>query len=220
MELELNPLEERIIGCLIEKEMATPEYYPLTLNALISACNQKSNRYPHMALEEADVEATLYQLRTTHQLAVEVSVSGSRVPKYRHNMSAHWNFSPSEMAILSELFVRGPQTPGDLRAHASRLHPLADAHEAEEILTGLATHAEDPFVVQLPREPGKRERRWAHLFAGEPLLQKEPEEVTLKVKTVSRDNERIESLENEIAELRKELDDLKSAFESFKADFE
>ena len=220
MDLELNPIEERILGCLIEKEMATPEYYPLTLNALVNACNQKSNRYPHMALDEATVEATLYGLRTAHHLAVEVSASGSRVMKYRHNMAEHWNFSPAKMAILCELFIRGPQTPGNLRAHASRLHPITDAREAEEILTGLANHEDGPFVVQLPREPGKRERRWAHLFAGEPQIHEENEVVPLKVETVSRDNDRIEALENEIAELRKELDDLKSAFESFKADFD
>ncbi|MBN2164148.1 MAG: YceH family protein [Pontiellaceae bacterium] len=220
METELNVLEERIIGCLIEKEMATPEYYPLTLNALVNACNQKSNRYPAMALEEATVEGALYTLRTTHQLAVEVSVSGSRVAKYRHNMGAHWNFSPAEIAILCELFIRGPQTPGDLRAHASRLHPLADAAEVEIILQGLAQHEDGPFVLQLPREPGKRENRWAHLFSGEPKILDEQEQVPLKIETVSRDNERIDELENEIAKLRGDLDDLKSAFETFKASFD
>ena len=214
MEFELNPVEERVLGCLIEKEMATPEYYPLTLNALVNACNQKSNRSPVMALEEATIENVLYTLRADHKLAVEVSVSGSRVSKFRHNMMAHWNFTPGQMAILCELFLRGPQTPGDLRSRASRLHAIADAHEAEQILTELAEDEQGPFVVQLPREAGKRERRWAHLFAGEPRISEEPEYRPVTIETVSRDDERIAALENEIARLREELEELKATFES------
>ncbi len=220
MDLELNPIEERVLGCLIEKEMATPEYYPLTLNALTNACNQKSNRHPAMALDELTVEHTLDRLRTHHKLAVEVSKTGSRVPKYRHNMAAHWNFSPAKMAILCELFIRGPQTPGDLRAHASRLHPLADAREVEDILQGLADHPQGPFVLHLPREPGKRERRWGHLFAGDPMEHANPNESGEPEPASAEKDDRINILENEILTLRKELDDLKSAFESFKAHFE
>ena len=118
MDLELTPIEERILGCLIEKEMATPEYYPLTLNALLNACNQKSNRFPVMALDTETVERTLYELRVEHKLVVEVTSSASRVPKYRHNIGEHWHFSPAKMAILCELLVRGPQTPGDLRSRS------------------------------------------------------------------------------------------------------
>ncbi len=220
MELELNPIEERILGCLIEKEMATPEYYPLTLNALVNACNQKSNRDPVMALEERAVEEALYEMRTNHKLVVEVSSTGSRVPKYRHNMAAHWNFSPAKMAILCELFIRGPQTPGDLRAHASRLHPLVDAREVEETLQGLANHPQGPFVVHLPREPGKRERRWAHLFSGDPAERIEQSEMEQSTDPDPVAGGRVETLQNEIAKLRKELDDLKSEFTSFKARFE
>jgi len=220
MDVELNPIEERVLGCLIEKEMATPEYYPLTLNALVNACNQKSNRHPVMALDELAVGHALDTLRTRHQLAVEVSVAGSRVPKYRHNMAAHWNFSPAKMAILCELFIRGPQTPGDLRAHASRLHPLTDAREVENILQGLAEHPQGPFLVHLPLEPGKRERRWAHLFAGDPSTQTHAAGMTLPESTASPTDDRIGQLENEIARLRLEVDDLRSALESFKANFE
>ncbi len=215
MEMELTPVEVRILGCLIEKEMATPEYYPLTLNALVNACNQKSNRQPAMALGEAAVENALYALRTGHRLAVEVTSTASRVAKYRHNFAAHWNFSPAKMAILCELLVRGPQTPGDLRAHASRLHPLADTHEVEEILRGLETHADGPFVTHLPREPGQRERRWAHLFAGEPQLP-----VTEEQPQATGRIDRMEALEQEVAALRGELDGLKAAFEAFRRDFE
>ncbi|MEA2069198.1 MAG: YceH family protein, partial [Verrucomicrobiota bacterium] len=173
MDFELNRIEERVVGCLIEKEMATPEHYPLTLNALVNACNQKSNRYPVMELDTATIGNTLYELRMEHKLAVEVSSPGSRTMKYRHNFSDHWSFSLSQMAILCELFVRGPQTPGDLRAHSSRLHALADSNEVEEILHDLKAHEDGTFVVQLPREAGKRERRWAHLFGGKPEVPEE-----------------------------------------------
>ena len=221
MELELSLVEERVLGCLIEKEMATPEYYPLTLNALVNACNQKSNRHPPMALDESSVEHALYELRMNHKLAIEVTSTGNRVPKYKHNMAAHWNFSPAKMAILCELFIRGPQTPGDLRAHASRLHPLADAREVEEILQGLANHSGGPFVVHLAREPGKRERRWAHLFAGEPLLlAEEPPRKASSPEAESMDPDRLATLETEVAALRVDLDDLKTALKSFKERFE
>lgn len=220
MELELNPIEERVLGCLIEKEMATPEYYPLTLNALVNACNQKSNRHPVMALDESTVEHALYEMRMNRKLAIEVTSSGNRVPKYKHNVAAHWNFSPAKMAILCELLIRGPQTPGDLRAHASRLHPMADAGEVEEILQGLANHSDGPFVVHLSREPGKRERRWAHLFAGEPVLEADQPEKPPLPEADSMDHARMEALETEVARLREELGDLKTTFEAFKARFE
>ncbi len=214
MDVQLNPTEERILGCLIEKEMATPEYYPLTLNALVNACNQKSNRCPAMALDADTVENALLELRMTHQLAIEVTSTGSRAPKYKHNFSHHWQFSPAKMAIVCELLVRGPQTPGDLRAHASRLHPLADAREVEEILQGLASREDGPFVVHLPREPGKRERRWAHLFGGEIQLEEKQPELIPTAENQTPSTDRLQELENEIAELRQELIDLKAQFDA------
>ncbi|MDF7808700.1 YceH family protein [Pontiellaceae bacterium B12219] len=221
MDVELNPIEERVLGCLIEKEMATPEYYPLTLNALVNACNQKSNRHPVMELESTTVEQTLYELRTEHKLVTEVSSSGSRTLKYRHNMSDHWSFSLSQMAILCELLVRGPQTPGDLRAHCSRLHTLADSSEVELILEQLKSNDEGSFVVQLPRQPGKRERRWAHLFGGEPEIEEEADEVgTVELQTGPTRLERIQTLEYEVADLKQEVSELKAAFEKFKTAFE
>ncbi len=224
MNMLLSPIELRVLGCLIEKEMATPEYYPLTLNALVNACNQKSNRYPVMELETSTVEAALYALRTEFKLAIEVTSSGSRVPKYKHNMQEHWGFSLSKMAILCELFVRGPQTPGDLRSHANRLHTLTDSGEVESILYSLEAHEGGPFVVQLPMEPGKRERRWAHLFGGEPEIPAEPviqyaPAEPQQTSGLSR-HERIEALEKEVAELKQELGDLRTAFEAFKTAFE
>lgn len=222
MEFELSPIEQRVLGCLIEKEMATPDHYPLTLNALVNACNQKNNRYPVMELDSATVEHTLYELRTEHKLAVEVSASGSRVMKYRHNFAEHWSFSLSQMAILCELFIRGPQTPGDLRAHCSRLHALVDSAEAEAVLNQLKDNEEGTFVVQLPRQPGKRERRWAHLFGAAPEIQEEePEETAVpEMQTGPSRLERIQTLEDEVSDLKQELDDLKKAFEAFKTAFE
>jgi uncharacterized protein YceH (UPF0502 family) len=222
MDVELNPIEERVLGCLIEKEMATPEYYPLTLNALVNACNQKSNRHPVMELETATVEQTLYELRMEHKLVTEVSSSGSRTLKYRHNMSDHWSFSLSQMAIICELLVRGPQTPGDLRAHCSRLHTLTDSSEVELILEQLKSNDEGTFVVQLPRQPGKRERRWAHLFGGEPDIgEDEVEEIgTPDIQTGPTRIERIQTLEYEVADLKQEISELKAAFEAFKTAFE
>ncbi|HEY5653440.1 MAG TPA: YceH family protein [Pontiella sp.] len=215
MKVELTSIEERVLGCLIEKEMATPEYYPLTLNSLVNACNQKSNRYPVMALDSATVEQTLYTLRTKHKLVIEVSSAGSRVPKYRHNFSDHWNFSPAKMAILCELFVRGPQTPGDLRAHASRLHPLADAAEVDHILHGLENYDGGPFVIHLPCEPGRRERRWAHLFAGDPKIATQPE-LPFSVQAHSDDSGRIQLLEDEVAQLRQDITELRNEISSLK----
>ncbi len=220
MDVQLNPVEERVLGCLIEKEMATPEYYPLTLNALINACNQKNNRNPVMALDTAAVEQTLYNLRTQHQLAVEVSSSGSRVMKYRHCFSNHWNFSPAKMAIICELLIRGPQTPGDLRARASRLHPLADAAEVEEILHGLETCEGGPFVFQMEREPGKRERRWVHLFGEHPETKATTAELSMSGSIEPESEGRIQTLENEIADLRKELADVKEALQGLMSAFD
>ena len=215
MDIELNPIEVRALGCLIEKEIATPDYYPLTLNALVNACNQKSNRDPLMMRDESTILSALDNLRMTHKLAIEVTSTGTRVPKYKHCLQNRWNFSPAQTAILCELFVRGPQTPGDLRAHASRLHPLADSREVEEILHELENREDGQFVLHLPREPGKRERRWAHLLSGEPETATPPPEEVRPAKT-----DRIQDLKTEVATLREELDELKTAFAEFKTAFE
>lgn len=221
MDIELNPIEVRVLGCLIEKEIATPDYYPLTLNALVNACNQKSNRNPPMALDEATVQRALDELRMTHHLAVEVTSSGTRVPKYKHIFHGKWNFSPAKTAILCELFLRGPQTSGDLRAHASRLHPMADCREVEEILQGLENRDGEPFVVHLPLEPGRRERRWAHLLAGIPQLEAALElPLDTGLSAFPSTGERLQQLETEVASLRQELDELKAAFAEFRTAFE
>jgi hypothetical protein len=170
MHIELSPEEARVIGCLLEKEIATPEQYPLSLNALTAAVNQKSNREPVLALPETAVQDIVDGLVRKHQVSVQ-SGYGSRVAKYEHRFCntayGQLRLAPQELAVLCELFLRGPQTPGELRGRASRLCPFADVSEVERVLAALAARADGPFVVRLPREPGRRESRYAHLFCGE-----------------------------------------------------
>jgi len=169
MNLELSLHETRVIGCLIEKEIATPEQYPLSLNALTNACNQKSNRDPVLDLDEAMVQQLVDEL-IRKRLVSEQSGYGNRVPKFQHlfcNMTfGTLKFSAQELGIVCELFLRGPQTPGELRSRASRLCRFGDVTEVETALTGLAERADGPYVIRLAREPGRREARYAHLFSG------------------------------------------------------
>ena len=165
METILNGKEVRVLGCLIEKELATPEYYPLTLNALTNASNQKSNREPVMSLEETEVIRALDSLRNK-QLAL-VSAEGGRVPKYRHALMERLRLDPAELALLAELLLRGPQTMGELRARAERMHPFADLADVEEALRELMERT-PPLATILPRQPGRKEQRYAHMFAGAP----------------------------------------------------
>ena len=218
MEFALNPIEVRVLGCLIEKELATPEYYPLTLNALTNACNQKSNRDPVMALEEADVVRALDSLR--FQRLAHQSAEGVRAAKYCHNLDGLLRLEPQELAILAELLLRGPQTVGELRGRAERMAPIADLAAAEAVLNDLAER-ESPLVVLLPRQPGRKEQRYAHLFAGTPGLSEEyappPEPARVRVLV---ENERLAALEAEVATLRSELDDMRAELKTFRAQFE
>lgn len=219
MEILLNDVEVRVIGCLIEKELATPEYYPLTLNSLTTACNQKSNRDPVMALEESDVVRALDGLKMKH-VAIQAADSG-RVPRYRHILSERLRFSPAELAVLAELLLRGPQTLGELRTRAERMHPFADLAAVEQVLGELAERT-PPLVMRLPRQPGRKESRFAHLLAGEPDLSAEerpapPEGARLQVMA---ENERIAALESEVAALRAEVAELRQVMEEFRSQFE
>jgi hypothetical protein len=218
MEFALNPIEVRVLGCLVEKELATPEYYPLTLNALTNACNQKSNRDPVMALEEADVVRALDSLR--FQRLAHQSAEGVRAAKYCHNLDGLLRLEPQELAILAELLLRGPQTVGELRGRAERMAPIADLAAAEAVLTELAER-EPPLVVLLPRQPGRKEQRYAHLFAGTPEQNEEtsppPEPVRARVLA---ENERLAALEVEMAALRSELVELRAQLATFRAQFE
>src|SRR6201997_473500 len=170
MKIELSALEARLIGSLIEKQITTPDQYPLSLNSLVAACNQKSNRHPVMDLEEATVQNTLYQLARKH-LVIEKSGFGSRVPKYQHRFCntefGTLKLTPQELAIVCELLLRGPQTPGELRSRASRMAPFTDVSEVEAALARLSEREDGPFVTRLAREPGRRESRYAQLFSGE-----------------------------------------------------
>jgi uncharacterized protein YceH (UPF0502 family) len=167
MNIELSALEARVIGCLIEKQITTPEQYPMSLNALTNACNQKSNREPVLALAEAQVQALIDGLSRKH-LLLEKSGFGSRVPKYQQRFCntefSVFQFTPQERAIVCELLLRGAQTPGELRSRAARMADFADAAEAEAALEALAQRPSGALVARLAREPGKREIRYAHLF--------------------------------------------------------
>ncbi len=220
MKIELTALEARVIGCLIEKAITTPDQYPLSLNALVNACNQKSNREPVMDLSESTVQQTVDALSKKH-FVMEKSGFGSRVPKYQHRFCntefGTLKLDPQELAIVCELLVRGPQTPGELRTRASRMAPFGETSEVEAALARLRDRADGPFVVQLAREPSRRDSRWAHLFSGPvadvALSSSHPDEEAGGPAEVAfpaaRNDDRLAKVEREVAALRAELDELK-----------
>ena len=227
LKIALTSLEARVIGCLIEKAITTPDQYPLSLNALVNACNQKSNRDPMMDLSESTVQQTLDGLSKKH-LVMEKSGFGSRVPKYQHRFCntefGTLKLDPQELANVCELLLRGPQTPGELRTRASRMAPIGETSEVESALSRLRDRPDGPFVVQLAREPNRRDSRWAHLFSGPvadvapahggaaPVVSgQEPEPIGPPevVFPATRNDERLAKLETEVAALRAELDELK-----------
>jgi len=214
MNIRLSAVEARIIGSLIEKQITTPDQYPLSLNALVNACNQKSNREPLMQLEEAEVRAAVDGLARRH-LVMEKSGFGSRVPKYQHIFCntefGSLKFTPQETAIVCELLLRGPQTPGELRTRVPRMADLPDAGGVESSLESLASRPEGALVAQLPREVGRRDSRWAQLFEELPDVTAapapEPEPVA-RAEATPRASDlaaRVEALEAEVAKLREEL---------------
>jgi uncharacterized protein len=212
LKIELTALEARVIGCLIEKAITTPDQYPLSLNALVNACNQKSNRDPVLELSEAAVQQTLDALSRKH-FVMEKSGFGSRVPKYQHRFCntefGTLKLDAQELAIVCELLVRGPQTPGELRTRAGRMAQFADASEVDAALERLADCAGGPFVVQLAREPNRRDSRWAHLFSG-PVADVAPQSHEARVALpASSDNDRLAEVERQVLALRAELDELK-----------
>jgi uncharacterized protein YceH (UPF0502 family) len=198
MEQMLSPLEARVIGCLIEKEVSTPDQYPLSLNALVNACNQKSNREPVMALGEREVQSVL-DLLIARRLVSNVAGFNARVARYQHRFCntefGDLRFSAGELAVVCELLLRGAQTPGELRSRTPRLHAFDDVTQVEAVLEALAARG---HVVRLAREPGKRESRYAHLFSGEPQT---PAAVTPA-------GDRLAELEAENARLRAEVAEL------------
>jgi uncharacterized protein YceH (UPF0502 family) len=219
MDITLNDIEVRVLGSLIEKELTTPEYYPLSLNSLTNACNQKSNRDPVMTLAEEDVVRALDTLRFK-QLVV-LSADGGRVPKYRHLLAEKLSLMPAEQAIICELLVRGPQTTGELRTRCERMHSYGDLAAIEEVLQELMVR-ETPLLALLPRQPGRKEGRYAQLFSALPEANEENSEARPEAarQRVAIENERIARLEEEVAGLRDELGNLRSMMEEFKKQFE
>ncbi|MBV8194785.1 MAG: DUF480 domain-containing protein [Candidatus Dormibacteraeota bacterium] len=214
MNIELSPMEARVIGCLIEKQITTPDQYPLSLNALVNACNQKSNRDPVMAVDEATIQATLDQLTRKH-LVIEKSGFGSRVPKYQHRFCntefGPLKFTPQELAILCELLLRGPQTPGELRTRAARMASFSEGAEVEAALESLSHRPAGPFVVRLPREPGRRDSRYAHLFSGAVTVPAPAEESMTEMSMAPAPApSRLERLEEEVRQLKEQLEEIKA----------
>jgi uncharacterized protein YceH (UPF0502 family) len=202
-----------VIGCLLEKQRTTPEHYPLSLNALTSACNQKSNRDPVLELDEATVQDTIDALMKKH-LVTEKGGFSSRVTKYQHRFCntefGTLHFSEQELGIVCVLLLRGPQTPGELRTRTERLCKFSDIHEVESTLGQLAQRDDGPFVVGLPREPGKREIRYAHLFGDEPASGEAAVPVREPSAGTGSQASRVERLEQIVDQLRGEVADLQS----------
>jgi hypothetical protein len=210
VDFELHPVEARVLGSLMEKEITTPEYYPLSLNALVNACNQKSNRDPVVAYDEDTVVQAIDLLRNKG-LTSTITGAGSRVPKYAHRFSEKLNLGRREIAILCELMLRGPQTVGELRTRTERLHRFNDLSEVESLLDRMTE-----FVVRLPRRTGEKESRYGHLFSG-PVDNSEPE---AEVAAHAGRSDRIGALEAEVGQLRSEIEELKRQFADFRRQFE
>jgi uncharacterized protein len=215
----LNDIEVRVLGSLVEKELATPEYYPLTLNSLAAACNQKSNRDPVMMLEEPDIVRALDSLKMKQ--LVLVSAEGGRARKYRHILAERLRLGPAELALIAELLVRGAQTVGELRTRGERMHSFPDLESVERVLQELSDLT-PPLVTRLPRQAGRKESRYAHLFSGEPAVLDEernppPEGARLRVMA---EDERVTRLEAEVAALRTEVEELRRTVDEFRAQFE
>ena len=209
MKYQLTAVEARVIGCLLEKQVTTPEQYPLSINGVVTACNQKTNREPVMNLAEHEVQTVLDELVKRHYLRT-VSGFGNRVTKYEQRFCnsefGDLKLSSAEVALITTLLLRGPQTPGELRTRGEWMHQFSDMAEVENALEHLATREDGPYVVRLPREPGKRESRFMHLFSGDvQTLVNVVEAVSPPDASLAA---RVDALEAEVAELKQRLDSL------------
>ena len=214
--MKLSPIEIRVLGALIEKDITTPDYYPLSLNALVNACNQKNNRDPVMTLDEPAVREALNSLQEK-RLAGPASGADSRVAKFEHRLQEVFNFDRREIAIVCVLLLRGPQTPGELRGRTDRMYHFEALEDVVSTLDRLA-HRGPPLVAVLPRQPGTKESRYAHLFSGQI-----PEAVVSRAASPaegSSDNDRISQLEGEVSRLRSELSDIQQQLANFRKQFE
>jgi hypothetical protein len=218
---ELSEIEIRVLGSLVEKQVTTPEYYPLTLNALTLACNQKNNRSPVTAYSETAVAQALETLREKN-LAYVFYGSTSRVPKYKHVLPEVMHLSPSELALMCVLLLRGPQTPGELATRAFRLHEFSGLEEVETTLNALITREPDPLVKRLPRQQGQKETRFAQLLGGDVNVAVFDESEGSSAGSPSRRHasDRIIELESEVELIKGEVKRLQQQFEEFKKQFE
>ncbi|HMO04280.1 MAG TPA: YceH family protein [Kiritimatiellia bacterium] len=224
MDIMLTPEETRILGALLEKEVTTPDYYPMTLNALVNACNQKSCRDPVTAYDESTVSFHLDLLRESKRLAALVSGADNRVPKFRQRLTEQFFFTPAERAVLCELMLRGPQTVGELRNRAERIHSFTGSDEVLAALKELESRQDGPWVVLLPRQPGHKEARYQHLLGGAPAAG--PADSVLDERTSGGSMhdrvgpaDRLARLEAETTALRTELDAVKEELRQFRAQF-
>lgn len=213
MDIILDAVEVRVLGSLMEKELATPEYYPLSLNGLVNACNQKTNRFPVMSLEDSEVLAALQSLRAKH---VVFQSDTSRVAKYWHNYGKENNLVRGEEALLCTLLLRGPQTAGELRSRSERMYAFESLDEVNRYLDNLLDIG---LVARLPLQPGRKEQRYAHLLFGEPD-NLEPVSIGQETAAAGRDGDRLEALEKTVARLQEELDLLKNEFLLFRKEFD
>jgi uncharacterized protein YceH (UPF0502 family) len=212
----LSDVEVRVLGALIEKDITTPDYYPLSLNALVNACNQKNNRDPVMTLDEDAVRASLESLQR-QRLAGPASGADGRVTKYEHRLQEVFNFDRREIAILCVLLLRGAQTPGELRGRAERMYRFEELEDVNATLDRLSQR-EPPLVAVLPRQPGTKESRYIHLLSGSaPAVDAAPVRVAARP---SADDDRVAVLESEVAELKREVADIRQQFARFREQFE
>jgi len=212
----IDAIEARVVGARVEKQLATPEYYPLTLNALVSACNQRNNREPVMTLDADAVAAAIENLRDRNLVYVFYG-STSRVPKYKHMLPSYYTLEPDETALLAVLLLRGPQTLGELRERTGRMHTFNGLGEVQEALDRLARR-DEPLVVKLDRQPGRKEARFAHLLSGE-VAQAETAETGSSAAARPASNG-LEEVRAEVAELRAEIEALKAEVAEFRKQFE
>jgi uncharacterized protein len=220
MPLLLTEIETRVLGSLIEKDITTPDYYPLSLNALVNACNQKNNRDPVMTLDEGSVRDALASLQEK-RLAGPAGGADSRVTKFEHRMQEVFNFDRREVAVVCVLLLRGPQTPGELRGRTERMYHFEALEDVISTLDRLAQR-EPPLARILPRQPGTKESRYAHLFSGEPVVAVDavPSASASPMHGASSNNDRLSHLEDEVARLREQLSEVQRQLVEFRKQFE
>ncbi|MGD9631060.1 MAG: YceH family protein [Pyrinomonadaceae bacterium] len=213
----LSAIEARVLASLVEKQLTTPEYYPLTLNALTAACNQKSNRDPVMSLGETEIMAAVDRLRDENLVYLFYG-SGSRTVKYKHMLPSVYELDAAGTAVMAVLMLRGPQTIGEIRSSSGRLHEFADLNEVQATLDELARR-DEPLIVKLERQPGQKEARYAHLLSGEIDIASLPAAGERR-SAAAPDAGRIEAIEAEVAGLKQELAELRAIFDEFRKQFE